>query len=93
MVTPGSVDLFVCKTNTVNQLIFEPIYFRVFVFMDIFAAIYFRRLQSWTMQEQCTVYLYGHLRGNLFWRISFCRENQEIKLLAKMNWFTVMVLK
>ena len=38
------------QKNTVNQLIFAAINFRVFVFMGIFAAIYFRGLQNWTMQ-------------------------------------------
>ena len=41
--------------TTVNQLIFAAIYFRVFVFMDIFATIYFRGVQNWTLQLQCTV--------------------------------------
>ena len=32
--------------NTVKQLIFEAIYFRVLLFLDIFAAIYLRGLQN-----------------------------------------------
>ena len=43
---------------TVNKLFFAAIYLRVFVFMDIFAAIYFRGLQNWTMQEKGIVCLY-----------------------------------
>ena len=75
------------KLYTVNQLIFADIYLRDFVFMDIFAAIYFRReLQNYMMREQCTVSLYGHFRSNLLSRISILREN---KSLAKIYWFTV----
>ena len=40
---------------TVNQLFFAAIYFRVFVIMDIFEAIYFRGLQNWTMLKQCSM--------------------------------------
>ena len=40
---------------TVNRLIFPPINFRLFVLSDIFAAINFSGLQSWTMQDQFTV--------------------------------------
>ena len=53
---------------TVNQLFFASIYFHVFVIMDIFAAIYFRRLQNWTMLKQCRVCLYM----DTFMVIYFC---------------------
>ena len=69
-------------TSTVNQLFIAAIYFRVFVFMDTFAPIYFRRLQNWAMQEECTICLFRHFRDNLFLRISLSREN---KSLAKIN--------
>ena len=46
------VDKVECK----GKVYFEPsVYFLVFVFMDSFVAIYFHRLQNWTIQEQCTV--------------------------------------
>ena len=61
-------------TDTVNQLIFAPINFRDFVFKGIFAAIYFRGLHNWAMQEQCKRCLYGHFRGDLFSLIRYSRE-------------------
>ena len=70
---------------TVNQLIFLAIKFCVFVSMGIFAAIYFRRLHNWVMQEQCKVCLYGHFGGNIFSRICFSREYQENNLIYSMQ--------
>ena len=58
----------------------------IFVFMDIFVAIYFCRLQNWTMKEQCTVCLYRHISDDLLSKISLSRKN---KSLAKINWLTV----
>ena len=54
-------DISVIYTN-----FFAAIYFQIFVFMDIFIAINFCILQNWTLQEQCTVYLYGHFHEFLF---------------------------
>ena len=51
---------------TVNELIFTAINFCVCLFMGIFAAIYFRGQQNWTMQEHSKVCLYGHFCGDLF---------------------------
>ena len=70
---------------TVNQLIFAAFNFCVFVFMGIFAMIYFRGLQNWAMQEKCKVCLHGHFRGNLFLRIFFSSEYRENISLPKMN--------
>ena len=70
------------KQGTVNQLVFVAINFCIFVFMGIFVAIYFCRLQTWTMQEQCKVCLYGHFCSNLFSRIRFSHEYLENKSLA-----------
>ena len=61
---------------------FAAVYFRVFVFMGIFAVIYFHGLQYWTMQEQCTICLFGHFQGDFFSRNAFSRENKSI---AKIN--------
>ena len=52
--------------------------------MSIFAAIYFRRLKNWTMQEQCNVCLFRHFRVNLFSRICCSREYRENKLIYSM---------
>ena len=41
--------------------------------MDIFAAIYFLDLLNQSLQEQCTVCLNGHFRGDLF-----SRENKLV---------------
>ena len=70
------------KQNTVNQLIFVAIHFRVFVFSDIFTAINFHGLQNWTTQEQCTVYIDGHFCSDYFQEFVFLSENN---LLAKVN--------
>ena len=59
------------KSNTVNQLIFAAIRFRVFLFMDIFAPIYFCGLNYWTMQEQYTACLYGHFAAIYFREMLF----------------------
>ena len=83
--TPKTGFLTTRLHNTVNQIIFVAINFRIFVFMGIFTAIYFRGLQNWTMQEQCTVCLRGYFRTNLFLQVLLSRKN---KLLAKINRFT-----
>ena len=70
--------------GTVNQIIFAPINFRVFV-MCIFAMIYFRGVQNCTKQEQSTVCLLGHFRGDLLLRILLSHENRENKSHAKIN--------
>ena len=61
--------------------------------MDIFASSYFRELQNWTLKEQCTVCLLGHIRGDLFSRVYLYRENHTRIPLAKIKWFTVLVHK
>ena len=53
--------------------------------MDIFAAIYFRGLHNSTMLEHCRVCLNGHIRGDLFSRISLPLENRDNKSLTKIN--------
>ena len=45
------------------------------------------------MQEQFTVCLYGHFRGDLFSLISLSCENRNNKLLTKINWFTVYMYR
>ena len=47
-------------------------------------------MQNWTVKEQCTVCLLGHICGDLFSRIYLSHEDCENKLLVKMNWFTVI---
>ena len=94
--TSGSevIKLFSCTTQlgmkfkqliyiTVNQLIFVAIIFCFFVFLVIFAAIYFRGLQNCTKQEQRTVYLLGHFRGYLFSQIFFLMK--IMKNIAKVS--------
>ena len=57
----GSPNYYVF--NTVYQLFFTAIYFLVFVFMDDWPRFSFT---GYTMQEQCTLYLYVHFRGDMF---------------------------
>ena len=69
--------------NTVNQLIFVAFNFGVFVFMSIFAVIYFRRLQSCILQEQChsmsiCTFSWRFILANFF-------LSHENKSLAKIN--------
>ena len=52
--------------DTVNQLIFAAINFCGFVFIGIFAAIYFRGLKNWTIQKQCKMYLWSFSRRFIF---------------------------
>ena len=66
---------------TVNHFIFTSIYFSDFFFLDIFAGIYL--FKNWSMQDQCTVYLYGHFESNYLLKYLF---------LMKINWFTVYIL-
>ena len=68
-----------------KQLIFAAMNSCGFAFIGIFAAIYFRGLKNWTIQEQCKMYLCGYFRGILFSRIHLSSEYRENKSLAKIN--------
>ena len=60
--------------------------FRVFVFMDIFAAINFHELHSLTMQEQ---YVYMDFFEAIYFQEIFSCENPENNSHAKIDWFKV----
>ena len=80
-----------CHSVTVKEHFLCLLSFPVFVFIDIFLAIYFHGLQNRTMQEQCTVryVMYGDFRSDLLLQIFLYCENREDKSLKKINWFTV----